>query len=63
MRRIAQTVFVAGMAAYVVALLLMDEIASDLGNGAMLTAALLMLFRIDSRLARESARSPELNDR
>ena len=36
--------------AYVIALIFLDETASDIGNAAMLTAAVALLFRIHSLL-------------
>lgn len=49
------TIAYLGVVGYVVDLLLMDETASDIGNGAMLTTAVILLFRIKSRVELLSA--------
>ena len=50
MIKIAYLGVVVGVIGYVIGLLFMDETASDIGNGAMLTTAVILLFRIRSRV-------------
>ena len=50
MKRIVFLVLAVAVVAYILALVFMDETASDIANAAMLTAIVIMLFRLEAML-------------